>query len=392
MNLFSKYNISKSESLYIVLAIISLVMYFFGHSTEWGQLPFPDKLFYVPCALTLIVAFTSKKYWSFTKSDILFSIFWILAFFNTLIVAEIQVEVIFNSVIGFLIFRFLAKINIRPLLFILVYFTPLILIIHYVYSNPMGLALGYRYGGFQGDPNCFSFAMNVLVYACCYVVNNNGKKWEIALCIGCIAGIIPLMLAAASRASLAIMAVLLVYTFKDVVLKNKGLAILVVLICIIFGGKFLKHFGTQIENVTNRYTETKGLEEDYRAQELTMVPEVLTSHPEYLLFGIGYSESLNAHAKFPEYYHEGRSHNTYMSVLLEEGLVGFILFILFLIEIVKTAWRRRHLPDGKLRILMMLATLFFIYTIYSLPFLPFWFILNIISNQITEADLHYDTV
>lgn len=46
-----------NDRLYIIFAVLSLFLYVFGHSTDWGQLPFPDKMFYIPCAVTLLIAF-----------------------------------------------------------------------------------------------------------------------------------------------------------------------------------------------------------------------------------------------------------------------------------------------------------------------------------------------
>ena len=69
-----------------------------------------------------------------------------------------------------------------------------------------------------------------------------------------------------------------------------------------------------------------------------------------------------------------------MSVLLEEGVVGFILFMCFFYEKGISVWHQRKNPDGKYKIIMMIAVLFFFYNINCLPFLPYWFILNLISS------------
>lgn len=378
MKIFNK--IPMNDRLYIIFAILSLFMYVFGHSTDWGQLPFPDKMFYIPCAATLLIAFFSPKYWIFSKADKLYIAFWVIAFLNTIASVNMTFETIFNSLIGFLIFRHLSNVDYKLVIRLLLYVAPLVIVIHYVYSNPLTLAAGHRYGGFQGDPNCFSFAINVFVFVCGYMLNYDTEKWHKILSIVCIAFIFPLLFAAASRGNIAIAALIAAYTFKDMLKSNKLIAALVVVGALIFGGKYIARFTTQVEMVANRYQETEGSSE-YRTQELTIVPNLLLAHPEYILLGIGYNESLHAHSRFPqEYYHEGRCHNSYMSVLLEEGLVGFILFMCFLYYKGKTIWARRHLLDGKYKLIMMFAILFFFYTIYCLPFLPFWFLLNLISS------------
>lgn len=373
-----------NERLYIIFADISLVMYIFGHSTEWGRLPFPDKLFYVPCAITLFIALLDPRYRSISKSDILFLFFWVITFLNTIVSVDISFETIFNSLIGFLIFRHLSIIDDKMTIRLLFYCTPFVVMLHYLYSNPLALAVGYRYGGFQGDPNCFSFAMNILLYTCGYMVNYSDARWQKILSVICILFIFPLLLAAASRGNIAIASLILLYSFKDTLKNNKLLALVVILAGLFYGGKYVARFTTQFETVTNRYSVTESGSE-YRTQELSIVPNVLFAHPKYLLLGIGYNESLNAHARFPEeYYHKGRCHNSYMSILLEEGIVGFILFMCFLYQKGKIVWNRRKQKDGKYRLVMMFAIMFFFYTIYCLPFLPFWFILNLISNNSDE--------
>jgi len=378
----------KNDRWYIIFAILSLFMYVFGHSTDWGQLPFPDKMFYFPCAITLGIAVFSPKYWKFSKADKLYISFWIIAFLNTMVSVNMTFETIFNSLIGFLIFRHLTNVDYKLVIRLLLYVTPVVIAIHYVYSNPFALAAGHRYGGFQGDPNCFSFAMNVFVFVCGYMLNYDSNKWHKILSVVCIALIFPLLLAAASRGNIAIAALIIAYTFKDTLKNNKAVAVIIIAVALGFGGKYIARFATQFETVTNRYQETEGSSE-YRTQELTIVPTLLLSHPEYIPFGIGYNESMHAHSRFPEeYYHEGRCHNSYMSVLLEEGLIGFILFMCFFYQKTRTVWERRYQSDGKYRLIMMVAILFFFYTIYCLPFLPFWFILNLISNT-TDSEEKY---
>jgi len=372
-------SLSINDKLYIIFAIFSLVMYVFGHSTEWGQLPFPDKLFYVPSAITLIIAVNSPKYWKFTKADKLFIAFWIIAFVTTVVTEEINLETIFNSLIGFLIFRHLVNVDYKVVIELLLYVCPIVVAIHYLYSNPLLVKLGYRYGGFQGDPNCFSFAINVFVFGCGYMLSHGQKVWQKLLALACILSILPLIFSAASRANIAITALILLASSMNILKRNKSLAFIILILIIIGGGRYLSRFNTQVETVSGRFEATEGGSE-YRTQEFSIVASLLLAHPQYILFGIGYDESFHAHARFPqEYYHKGRAHNTYMSILLEEGIVGFILFMCFFYQKGKIVWNNRQQPDGKYKLVMFFCLLFFFYTIYCLPFLPFWFAINLVS-------------
>ncbi len=380
-NDYSTTKASFLERCYVLFVVLSLVMYIFGHSTEFGTLPFPDKMFYIPCAVSLICAFLDRGYWRFSNSDVVFIVFYFITFAYSSIVVGLDIEDMVTSILGFLVFRHLAHINTKQVLIPLAYLSPVIIFIHYYYSNPLAISVGYRYSGFQGDPNCFSFAINVLIYACGFSINYANNKFLKFIALLSIIAYIPLIVAAASRAGVAIMLILVFFTFKDLIKKNKLVASLLIVIALIVGGKYLGIMGNQIETTVDRYADSSEYGDDYRLQEFSIVPAVLSAHPEHILFGIGYSRSIEAHNKYPEYYHEGRAHNTYMSVLLEEGIIGFILFMMFLIFVGHRAWKRRKSVGGGFRLLLYFVTLLFIYTIYSLPFLPFWFAINIVNNQ-----------
>lgn len=366
---------------YTFFVVLSLVMYIFGHSTEFGTLPFPDKLFYIPCAISLVLAAFNKDYWRFNRSDWYFIAFYFISFFYSAIFIDLDPEDMVTCAIGFLVFRYLSRIRLPNVLTLLAAFAPFVVAIHYLFSSPLSLSVGYRYGGFQGDPNCFSFAMNVIIYACGFVINYSNNKFLKSISVLSIIGIIPLILAAASRAGVTIMLFLLVYISWDTIKKNKLLSGLIVIVSIAIVFVMLPRLSTQVQTITQRYEDTSEHGSDYRVEEFQIVPTLLLAHPEYLMFGIGYSQSLNAHDHFDEYYHEGRAHNTYMSVLLEQGIVGFVLFLAFLISIGETVFKNRRFKDGNYRLILFFAILFFIFTIYSLPFLPFWFALNVVRNR-----------
>ena len=369
------------HKFYTFFVVLSLVMYIFGHSTEHGTLPFRDKLFYIPCAISLVLAVFNRDYWKFTRTDWYFIAFYLISLFYSAIFIQLEPEDMITCAIGFLVFRYLSRIRLKNALLLLAAFAPLVIAIHYLFSSPLSLGAGHRYGGFQGDPNCFSFAMNVIIYACGFVINYSKNKLLKAFSIFSIIGTVPLIIAAASRAGVAIMLVLLLYIFWDTIKRNKLLSGLIVIAAVGIGALMLPRLSSQLETVSDRYEDTSENGSDYRLEEFEIVPSLLLVHPDYMLFGIGYSQSLNAHRKFAEYYHEGRAHNTFMSVLLEQGIVGFVLFMAFIISIGRTVFKNRRFKDGKYRMILFFMILFFIFTIYSLPFLPFWFALNVVRNR-----------
>lgn len=374
-------HIDSRHGFYTFFVVLSLVMYFFGHSTEFGTLPFPDKMFYYPCAISLILAISNKDYWVFDRSDVYFIVFYLITFFYSAIFINLEPEDMITCAIGYLVFRYLYRIRIDGALKLLAAFAPLVILVHYVFSNPLALSTGYRYGGFQGDPNCFSFAMNIIIYACGFSIIYGTNKILKYLSVLSIIGAVPLIIAAASRAGVAIMLVLVVFILWKTIKGNRFFSALVIGIAIAAGIVLLPKLESQVQTVINRYEDSSENGSDYRIEEFQIVPNLLMNHPQYLMFGIGYSQSLHAHGKFIEYYHDGRAHNTYMSVLLEEGIVGFILFMAFIVSIGKRVLKKRHFKDGVFRLLLYFIIVFFIFTIYSLPFLPFWFAINIVRNE-----------
>ena len=370
-----------SHKYYVFFVVLSLVLYIFGHSTEYGTLPFPDKLFYVPCSLSLVLAALNKDYWTFMRADRYFIVFYLLSFFYSAIFIRLDPEDMIACAIGFLAFRYLSRTQLRDVLGLLAVFAPVIIAIHYISSNPLSLSVGYRYSGYQGDPNCFSYAMNILLYACGFTIIYGKNKVLKVLSFFSVIGIVPLIMAAASRTGIAIMAVVLIYILFAVYRKKKFLSFLIVVLLVVYGELLMPRLDSQIQTISNRYEVIFENGSDYRMEEFKIVPSLLLAHPEYMLFGIGYSQSINAHQKFDEYYHEGRAHNTYMSVLLEQGVVGFVLFLLFLFNIGKIVFKNRCFVDGNYRMILYLIVLFFIFSIYSLSFLPFWFSVYVASNQ-----------
>ena len=369
------------HKFYTFFVVLSLVMYIFGHSTEFGKLPFPDKLFYIPCAISLVLAAFNKDYWKFDRTDWYFIVFYLISLFYSAIFIQLEPEDTITCAIGYLVFRYMSKIRLKKALLLLASFAPIVVAIHYLFSSPLALGVGYRYGGFQGDPNCFSFAMNLVIYACGFAINYSKNKLLIILSVLSIIGSIPLILAAASRAGVIIMVALVAYIFWDTIKKNRLLSVVIMGFALAMVLVMMPRVRTQIQTVTQRFEDTSENGSDYRIEEFQIVPTLLLSHPEYLMFGIGYSQSLNAHQNFDEYYHEGRAHNTYMSVLLEQGIVGFVLFMAFIISIGRTVFKNRRFRDGNYRMILFFMILFFIFTIYSLPFLPFWFAINVVRNR-----------
>ncbi len=372
------------EIAYIIMASISLVMYIFGHSTEAGVLPFPDKLFYYPCAITFAIAITIKGYWHFDKADKVFSVFLFLTFLFSVAIGDVIWLHLISCILGFLIFRQLKNVDISFLMNVLFYLTPLTVLIHYVFTSPFSYAEGYRYGGFQGDPNCFSMAMNILVYSSGYILLHSKHSIKRVIALINIASIAPLVFASASRSGVLCLLFLVGISVYSNIKKHLLGTVLILSLAVVFGGSYLGVFGSQIENTVSRFFNSSDSDRqsfDYRFQEFEIAINLLGENPEYLLCGIGFSQSVNAHKNFSQqYYHGGRAHNTYMSVLMEQGIVGFVLFIWFLIDIGLSIWHCRSLDDGWMRVVLYGALLLFIFTIFSLPFLPFWFALYLAQN------------
>lgn len=378
-------NINKREKYYIYFACLSLIMYIFGHSTEFGTLPFPDKLFYIPCAISLAIAFVCPNYWNWKKEDKYFTYFLIFTVINSSLQDDPRWQHIYSCILGFLIFRYIRDVDYKKCLTILFYATPFVVAIHYLYSNPfLGLA-GFRYGGFQGDPNCFAMAMNVLVYSSGYVLNNDPRKYAKIVSIGNLVGLIALIMATQSRAGLVIAGILLLVNIWNMITGSKGLTFFVAclgLVAMLFvGNRFNETFERSFSRFGNDATEGDVASANHRFEEIPESYNLLINNPLYMPFGIGFSQTEFAKGKFEGYIHNGRSHNTYCAVLMEEGVVGFLLFIAMLVRIGKKAYFKRRTANGNAKLALYTCMVFFIFTIFSLPFLPFWFSIYLANNE-----------
>jgi len=371
------------NAAYAIMASISLIMYIFGHSTDAGTLPFPDKLFYIPCAITLLIAFCCHDYWQFDKGDKIFMSFFILTLVSSIIIGNVIWLHIISCLLGFLIFRHIRNTDLRLLVNIIFILTPVVVVIHYVYTSPFSYYSGERYGGFQGDPNCFSLAMNILVYINGYVIIHAKKVWKRIVSMANIAAIIPLILAGASRSGVLCLVILIIISIIIATKRSLKKIAIIGLLVIVCGGAYLNTFEAQLENTISRFSgdnESDSQSTAYRFEEFSIAWNVITENPSYFFMGIGFSQTVNAHKYIMQYYHKGRAHNTYMSVLMEQGVFGFILFMWFLITIGEKIWYSRIYEDWLMRVALFGSLLAFIFTIFALPFLPFWFALYLCQN------------
>jgi len=170
---------------------------------------------------------------------------------------------------------------------------------------------------------------------------------------------------------------LIYWTFINVPEKNNKAKkllrkLVVILLIVVLGIKFLDIY--QGSRIQNRVQGSVQSSEDPRGLLIVNSLKVFVEHP---IFGVGLGQVrvYNGHGQF--------SHNSYVEILAEQGIVGgFMLFLLFGIPL-KKSWYlfRKRREDPLAKIFLMFFVTFYMYNnfyvFYKFPFAMMYFFLII---------------
>lgn len=241
----------------------------------------------------------------------------------------------------------------------------------------------YRYQGFYDDPNYFCTTLLVFFFYIQLLWKETEKKILKAGLVVEMLLIFFLVGTSISRTGLACLLMMIIVFWWDMFKANKGrtLLALIVLFAIVFH-YFGDYIMAAIEGYTMRETENKdtlasasNLRWEISMRGLTYV----FSHPQYLFqgFGIGtYSQAYVLEGWHASTHH--LDHNTITSWFSEQGLIGFILLIRFLILLFKRLKNSSYLKESGLR--MICICVFCVFVLFSTSinmtnYLPFWFLM-----------------
>lgn len=359
--------------------VASLILHVFNDIEIGGGL----KLFHAPAAAAFILSFVlgSKKDRIHTLA--IFFIIWSLlgaltSPWDGSFMRAVTLVIIIGSVIGVRSIsdkdKLLSWINLAlPL--------PLLALTRHYFTD-----VWYRYQGFYEDPNYMCTTLIVFLYLILleFVVVKN-KYIKLAL-ISEILIILFLVSTTISRTGLVCTGMVLVLSFWNFFKKNKVQTFLIAIIAI---GSVLYSKPELVDSAISGYVLREDNSDNINSatslrREISMrgITFVLT-HPLYTLQGIGVGATAH-HEKIEGFIaHSAHGdHNTITSSMTEQGVVGFVVFLMLLWNILKNQWYR---PKGDIRrniSLVVFGSIFlFSLSINDMLYLPYWFLMIYLSKR-----------
>ena len=191
-------------------------------------------------------------------------------------------------------------------------------IFSFISQEVHGLSLGdFGYSSFYTNPNIFGYYLFVLLCQRLFINNQTTKKQNFLIFMIIFIGI---LLANSRAINILSICAILVYLFYKLKLRYRYIIVpfIIICVCIIFVYFINSGFLLNSDILTGR---------------LEFWEEMITSIKQYPIFGIGFSSSTKYVVGSLD--HIVGSHNSYLNILCENGIIGFSIFILILFKIGK---------------------------------------------------------
>lgn len=388
MTLFD--NKIKAEHIYIVSVVAALGLLLFANSDSLINTPDEaiqklgiGKLFYYPCAVALITSFFipfKKDVFSSLLLGILICTC-VSAIIHPPIGDNVMAWGLTRFVFAILCFRNVANVNPHHIAKCMAIASPLIIVPHYIFSNPFEYGL-YRYGGFYGDANFLSFTLLFLIFMCVIAYRTESNNLlKIMYAVTSIFAV-PLIFLGRSRSGLISLIVLLIYILFSIGKKNKWKMIVTFALCFgcvlylykMFNDSFLYAF----ERFDSEST-TDVISAENRIDQIESVFNVLFSRPDLIPFGIGVGNTLQTLNEYSNYgyYNTQEVHNTFVLFLYEAGMFVALLYICIYIRIIKLIWQNKDYLLASLIFALIVTQM----TLPGIAFMPGWVAVFFLCNS-----------
>lgn len=362
------------KNAYSFFIIVAFSLFFFANDTSFGL----GKLFFIPLAGSLAASlFLIKK---IGLIEILLFLFCVCGtipylYYGTQDASFIELPIT-RLALGTLSCIAIKEVSILKMVKWLTFLTPAIIAIHYLFSD----LNEYRYGGFYGDPNYLAICFQVLILCSLLSICIYSNKFIRLLSILNILSILPLILFGLSRAGMATTIIILISYFIYL-LKNgsnsKYIYIIIgILIAAFFAENIINMFSNNIDDLFLRLND---LSDDVRGDIDKMALEefLIKQSDFYFGFGNGNTET----EKFLEITRRTniRVHDSYVAVLVEQGVVGFFLLIIILGSLGYKIYKSKN-SFKIIKIGAYFALLINLYSVYCFAFFGFWVIFFFLLN------------
>lgn len=380
---------NRIEIIYTLSVVLAFALLFFANADQQEA---PDgtvvhlgigKSFYIPCGVALLCSF----YFHRTNDRINKALNWLiaLALASTLInipsSSNFLQWTVTRFVMAILCFRDIRIIDPKRLVLYSTIAAPVIIIPHYILTNPFGYG-AYRYGGFYGDPNFLAIALNLIIVMSYLSFKLYQSKIIRLFAIVAIIGAIPLILVGVSRGGIMGLIIILYFIFRDVYKSSKlRFSILIVLGLTLSGPTLVKFADTFsfIESRFNNESSSDANSAQGRIDGIESALNVFINHPISAPLGVGPGQTM---AKIQEnrkygYYISFAIHNTYFALMYEMGIIAFFFYLSLYWYSFKNLLRCRSF----LLIGLLLTDAMSLFTLPGMCFMPSWILLFFVSNH-----------
>jgi O-antigen ligase len=353
------------DTLYIYSVVITLMLFFFSNDENLGL----GKIFIIPCAFSFILSFFLKN--RLSKIDKWLLVFFIVTLISVFLYYDSSVPFFERStvrmIVAFISFKDIKNYKARRFFIPVLIFSPIVIFLHYRFSD---LSL-YRYGGFYDDPNYLAVVFEILILICLLSAFYFKSLFVKVLASSCVVSILPLILAGLSRGGAATTVILLLGFAVELFKRNRKLGIVIVSLVIFLSASFSIFYSDRIGELMGRFQVLE--QSNLRNQIDTFALKAFLPDKADFIFGIGQSNtSPHNFYKILGKYTIYRVHDTYVSILIEEGILGALVFFYVLILFVKKVIKQKN--HAILRTCMLISVLINFYSVYCLSFLGFWWI------------------
>lgn len=287
--------------------------------------------------------------------------------------------VIFNSTIGSFASFVLSFLTLLGLPYLekkhIYLFAPILfLIANYVaYRFAPWPGLPWRYQGLYNDPNYYVSSLIVGTYLCIKSIETS-ENWIIkGIAIVSILYALYIILLTQSRGGILALGLFALVYIPQLYQKYRKLTVLGLILLVASSGSIYLRFQDGFDSVVSRFNGDRQADingANSRITEIESAVRGIEEMPIYLVIGSGLG-STGHHTSV--YENEHRIHNTIVSLLFENGLIGLLLYLGLFWYLAENAYYY-----DKVSLALVLALFLQSLTIWVMPFLPFW--LGLIST------------
>lgn len=378
-----------AEHIYVLSVVFALGLLFYANA-DAQETPngFAVKLgigksFYMPCGIALITSFFVKK--KRDRLDRVLDCLVCVAILSSLISFPVG-----NNPLTWTVTRFVMAIlcfrnirNIDPILLskYAAIFAPLIVFPHYFITNPFSYG-SYRYCGFYGDPNFLAIALNLLSVFCYISIKNENRLFLRFYYLSAIIGSIPLILLGMSRGGVLGMVIILIVMMIDLYKVSKWKFAVIVLLAVLTSGLFMSQFSNTLDLIESRFKNESSSDQGStqgRIDSVNSAFNVLENKPGYIPLGIGLGNTYGRKYELQKlgYFCKYVVHCTYVSILLELGVVGLLMYLYFNFYSLKKLYQRRDF----LILGLLFSTSLSLFTLPGSAFMPGWIVLFFVNTK-----------